>query len=84
MTAGMRLSDPTVTAIAQRHKKSSAQIFLRWSIQHGDVVLPKSVKKERIDSNFSAQGWHIDSTDMQRLDGLNKGVVTDWDLLDVD
>lgn len=47
------LKDPVVLDIAKKHNKSPAQVILRWDIQRGIIVIPKSVHKERMEENFN-------------------------------
>lgn len=52
--------------------------YHRWSLQHGLVPLPKSVKKERLLENASVGGFEISNEDMATLDALDEVLVTDW------
>lgn len=58
--------------------------MIRWSLQKGYVPLPKSVKRKRIEENAQVGGWRIEEGDMQKLDGCDEGLVTDWDPTDAD
>jgi diketogulonate reductase-like aldo/keto reductase len=51
LTRGQRLRDPVVLEVARNYSKSPAQILIRWSLQHGLVVIPKSARPERIREN---------------------------------
>jgi diketogulonate reductase-like aldo/keto reductase len=79
LTKGRKLSDPTVGEIGSRHGKSPAQILIRWSIQHGFVVLPKSVTPARIRENIDVFDFELSEAEMERLDDLDQGLVTGWD-----
>lgn len=68
-----KLSNKTITAIAAKHGKSNPQVLLRWGLQHGNVVIPKSVHKERIAENFAIFDFHLSDADMAALDGLDEG-----------
>ena len=70
---GRVLDDPTITAIAERLGKSSAQVTLRWHIQRGDIVFPKSVTPERISENFEIFDVELDDDDMTAISALDKG-----------
>ncbi len=79
LTHGERLRDATVTEVAKRVKRSNAQVLLRWGIQHGMVVLPKSVKEARIAENLAVFDFTLDDEAMARLDALDEGAPTGWD-----
>ncbi len=73
LSRAMKLMDPRVTVIAKKYGKSNAQILLRWSLQHGNVVIPKSVHKDRIAENIDIFDFEITTEDMATLDALNEG-----------
>jgi len=79
LTHGDRLHDATITEVAKRVKRSNAQVLLRWGIQHGMVVLPKSVKEARIAENLAVFDFTLDDEAMTRLDALDEGAATGWD-----
>jgi diketogulonate reductase-like aldo/keto reductase len=79
LTRGQRLDDPTVTAIARTVGRSPAQILLRWGIQHGHVILPKSIHRERIAENAAVFDFTLDARAMAQLDGLEEGLAIGWD-----
>ena len=60
-----------VKSIAKKYDKSPTQIFIRWSLQHGCVPIPKSTHKERIEENINVFDFEISSEDIEMLDGLN-------------
>jgi len=62
-----------LVGIAQRHGKSVAQVILRWLVQRGVVVIPKSVKPERIAENFDVFGFELSSDDMDAIRQLDTG-----------
>jgi diketogulonate reductase-like aldo/keto reductase len=76
---GQKMKDERITKIAEKHGKSSAQILIRWSLQHGCVVIPKSSKLERIEQNIGVFDFVISDEDMKTLDGLNENLHTTWD-----
>ncbi|KUJ24494.1 Aldo/keto reductase [Mollisia scopiformis] len=84
LVQGRRMDHPTIVELSKKHKVSQAQILLRWGIQKGFVVLPKSTNQERIIANADIWEFEIEETDMERLDGLDEGLVTEWDLLDTE
>jgi diketogulonate reductase-like aldo/keto reductase len=79
LTHGERIDDPVVTEVAHRAKRTNAQVLLRWGIQHGMVVLPKSVNEARIAENAKVFDFQLDAGDMERLDALEEGAPTGWD-----
>jgi diketogulonate reductase-like aldo/keto reductase len=82
LTQGNRLGDNVIVKIAQKHGKTPAQVVLRWCLQMGVVVIPKSDKEERIRENSKLFGWEIDAEDMNEiaeLDEGQRGNVGEWD-----
>ncbi len=69
---GEVLDNPVINRIANARGKSPAQVVLRWHIQRGDVVFPKSVTPERIKSNFELFDFDLDNSDMDAMSGLDK------------
>ena len=67
------LEDPTITGIADKVGKTPAQVVLRWHIQRGDIVFPKSVTPARIEENFDLFDFELDSSDMDEISALDKG-----------
>lgn len=67
------LENATVTRIAESLGKTPAQIVLRWHLQRGDVVFPKSVTSERIEANFDVFDFELSGSDMADVDSLEAG-----------
>ena len=67
------LDDPTVVEVAEAVGRTPAQAVLRWHIQHGNIVFPKSATPERIEQNFALFDFELDDAAMSRLDALDKG-----------
>ncbi len=67
---GGTLEHPVVTGIAQRVGRTAAQVLVRWHLQHGTVVIPKSQSAERIRSNADVDGFVLSDDDMVALDAL--------------
>jgi 2,5-diketo-D-gluconate reductase A len=69
---GKVLGDPELVAIAERLDRSPAQVTLRWHIQRGDIVFPKSVKRERMVENFTIFDFTLTPEDMAAISALNR------------
>ncbi|EJZ07359.1 aldo/keto reductase [Mycolicibacterium vaccae] len=70
---GQVLDDPVVTRIAETLGKTPAQVVLRWHIQRGDIVFPKSVTLQRIKDNFALFDFELGDKDFAAISGLDKG-----------
>jgi diketogulonate reductase-like aldo/keto reductase len=79
LTRGQRLGDPVVARVAKRVGRTPAQVLLRWGIQHGMVVLPKSTHEARIRENAAIFDFELDAAAMTALDDLDEGLATGWD-----
>lgn len=73
LTRGKRLDTPLIGELAKKYGKTNAQIMIRWSLQHGLIVIPKSSKKERIKENADVFNFELSTEDMKKMDGLNAG-----------
>jgi 2,5-diketo-D-gluconate reductase A len=73
---GLELSDPTINEIAERIGKTPAQVVLRWHIERGDIVFPKSVTAARIKENFAIFGFELSGEDVEAISALNKNERT--------
>lgn len=71
--SGRMLDDPTVGEIAKKHGKSIAQTIIRWHLQEGLIVIPKSTHKERMAENIDVLGFELDADDMGKIAGLDQG-----------
>src|SRR4051812_43553874 len=67
------LADPVIGRIAEAHGKSPAQVMLRWGLQHGRSVIPKSVRPERIAENADVFDFELSGDQMAAMDGLDTG-----------
>jgi 2,5-diketo-D-gluconate reductase A len=67
-----RLNDPVLVEIAARHEATPAQVVLRWHIDHGFVVIPKSAKPDRITANWDVFGFSLDAEELARIDALGR------------
>jgi 2,5-diketo-D-gluconate reductase A len=70
---GKVLDDPVITAIAERLGRSSAQVTLRWHLQRGDIVFPKSVTPARVAENFRLFDFELTDDDMTAITALDRG-----------
>ncbi|KAL1408618.1 hypothetical protein Q8F55_005431 [Vanrija albida] len=84
LARGLKFDDPVLVGIAQKHKRDKAQVLLRWGLQHGFIVIPKSASPARIVSNANVFDFALDDEDMAALDALDEYLVTDWDVVDVE
>ncbi len=73
---GAILDDETIGEIASGHDRTVAQVVLRWHLQLGNVVIPKSVTPERIEENFALFDFELSSEEMDKIAGLDKGERT--------
>jgi 2,5-diketo-D-gluconate reductase A len=69
---GLELDDPTIVSIAQRAGKTPAQVILRWHIQRGDIIFPKSVTPSRVKENFDIFDFELADGDVAEISALNK------------
>ena len=79
LARGRKLKDATVAGIAAKHRKTPAQILIRWGLQHGFVEIPKSAQPERIRENADVFDFALKPADMKALDALNQGLHVTWD-----
>jgi 2,5-diketo-D-gluconate reductase A len=70
---GKVLDDGIITRIADAHRKTPAQVVLRWHIQRGDIVIPKSVHPERMQSNFDIFDFSLEDNEVDAITGLDRG-----------
>ena len=70
---GKVLDDPVITDLAAEVSKSPAQVVLRWHIQRGDIIFPKSVTPKRVQENFALFDFELDSDAVAKIDALDKG-----------
>jgi 2,5-diketo-D-gluconate reductase A len=73
---GRVLNDPEVITVARRAAKSPAQVVLRWHIERGDIVFPKSVSPERIRENIDIFDFQLSSQEIETISALNKNMRT--------
>ena len=70
---GGMFTNPVLKVIAQKHQRTVGQVILRWNIQHGVAIIPKTVRKERMQENISIWDFELDEDDMQAIALLDLG-----------
>jgi 2,5-diketo-D-gluconate reductase A len=73
LAQGAVLDDAVITEIAAAHDKTPGQVVIRWHLQLGNVVIPKSVTPERITENFDVFDFELSDEEMSRIEGLDRG-----------
>ena len=66
------LGDPVLAEVSTRHGVTPAQVVIRWHLDHGFVVIPKSATPDRIRANFDVFGFSLDDDDRRRVDGISR------------
>ena len=66
-------TNPVLTEIGRTHGKTAAQVALRWNVQRGVVVIPKTVHKERMEQNFNIWDFALSSEEMEKIEALDTG-----------
>jgi 2,5-diketo-D-gluconate reductase A len=74
LAQGKVLDDPVIVAIAKAHSKTPGQVVIRWHLQIGNVVIPKSVTPARIQENFDVFDFELSGAEMESIDGLDQGM----------
>jgi 2,5-diketo-D-gluconate reductase A len=69
---GAVVEDPTVLSVAERVGRTPAQVTLRWHLQRGDIVFPKSMSTDRMRENFALFDFELAEADMGALSGLDR------------
>jgi 2,5-diketo-D-gluconate reductase A len=73
LAQGLALDDPVIVAAAEAHHRTAAQIVIRWHLQLGIVVIPKSVTPERIEQNFDVFDFELSEREMAAIEALDAG-----------
>ncbi len=79
LTKGIKLRDPLLVKTAGNYGKSTAQLLIRWALQQGFAVIPKSSANSRIAENYQVFDFNITPEDMELLNGLDENLATGWD-----
>ncbi|PRQ75191.1 NADP-dependent oxidoreductase domain-containing protein [Rhodotorula toruloides] len=80
LVRGLRFKHPVVVEIAEKYKKSPAQVLIRYGLDRGFIVIPKSTHKERIIDNANVFDFKLEKADLDRLTSLDEFLVTDWEV----
>ncbi len=72
LTRGTKLDDSKLVQIANSHEKTTAQVLIRWGLQHGLIEIPKSRSKDRIIENFQVFDFTLSEEDMRELDSFDE------------
>jgi diketogulonate reductase-like aldo/keto reductase len=78
LTRGSRLNDPRLLVLAEKYERSPAQMMIRWVLQKGMAVIPKSVHRERLIENAGALDFTISPADVAIMDSFDEGLHTTW------
>ena len=73
LAQGEVLDDPVIVELAEAHDRTPGQVVIRWHLQLGNVVFPKSVTQERIEQNFHVFDFHLSDAEMERIGELDAG-----------
>lgn len=73
LARGRVADDPVLGEIGDRHGRTPAQVALRWSLQRGRLVVPKTGSEERLAENFDVFDFRLSGREMERIDGLDRG-----------
>jgi diketogulonate reductase-like aldo/keto reductase len=76
LVRALRMKHPTIVSLSKKYSCTPGQLLVRWSLQHGYVPLPKSIKKERIVENAKIGAFEIEDGDMAKMDQLDEYLVT--------
>lgn len=82
LTKGECLNNPQLVKMAEKYKKSVAQILIRWSLQSGYVCIPKSANEKRIIENANVFDFEISKDDMTIMNEWNRNLITDWNVIE--
>ena len=75
---GGTFDNPVIAKIAEKYQKTLAQVMLRWHIQRGIVVIPKSTHKERMEENINVFDFELTKEDMETIATLDKAERAGW------
>jgi len=73
---GKVLDDPAILRVAERYGKTASQVTLRWHVQRGDIVFPKSVTRSRVEENFAVFDFELSEDDLREITALDRNERT--------
>jgi 2,5-diketo-D-gluconate reductase A len=73
---GKVLDDPAILRVAERYGKTASQVTLRWHVQRGDIVFPKSVTRSRVEENFAIFDFELSEDDLREITALDRNERT--------
>ncbi|GAA4836465.1 aldo/keto reductase [Luteimicrobium xylanilyticum] len=76
---GLVLDDPVIVQIAKDHDRTPAQVVLRWHVQRGEIIFPKSVTRSRVEENFALFDFELEDADVAAISALDRGQRTGAD-----
>jgi diketogulonate reductase-like aldo/keto reductase len=83
LTRGRKLGDPRLLEMAGRYGRTPAQMLIRWVLQKGMVVIPKTVSEERLRENAGVFDFSISRQDEEEMDAWDEGLHTTWNPQDI-
>jgi diketogulonate reductase-like aldo/keto reductase len=75
LTRGQKLDDSKLIEIAKKYNKTTAQLLIRWALQHNIICIPKSKTPSRIEENFNVFDFEISQEDMDNMDSWNEDLI---------
>ncbi|GKT52751.1 aldo/keto reductase [Colletotrichum tofieldiae] len=78
LARGMRMKHPKILELSKKYGCTPAQLFVRWSLDHNMITLPKSVRQDRLIENADVSRFEISKEDLAAMDALDEHLVTDW------
>jgi diketogulonate reductase-like aldo/keto reductase len=83
LTRGRRLDDPRLVSMARKYRRTPSQMLIRWVLQKGMVVIPKSVNPRRMRENAAVFDFEISAPDEREMDAFDEGFHTTWNPQDI-
>ncbi|GAA5878260.1 hypothetical protein JCM8547_007542 [Rhodosporidiobolus lusitaniae] len=80
LVRGERFGHPVVKEVAEKYGKTPAQVLIRYGLDRGFIVIPKSTKKQRIVDNANVFDFKLEKADLDRLTSLDEFLITDWEV----